>query len=427
MFIKSYVKALAVAALIAASLPGQAQIIFNNTSQNIYGNPTGTYGGLGLGSLAQGFGQNSTALGYAVETDANANRAMVIGSGFGPTSPLQNTLPHSLMVGFNSDLPTIFVQGGNGVGTLGKVGFGTTDPSALVTIDAGTGSNPSGYGLILERNQPASGYEQTQVAMGISSNNGPAGFRLQTSADDGGNWIDGLFVANDGKVGVGSTTPLNNLHVNNSAGIERNESSTGGPNFAFYKSKGSVTNKQDVALGDVLGSITFHGYRGGYSGIIAPAEAAIYAEVSKTPANGHVPTSLHFRTQGPLGAPSNSQMIINSGGQVGIGTENFVGNHLLYVGGKIICEELTVKLEADWADYVFEEDYQRLTLNELEGFILKNKHLPGIPSAQEIAETGVGVGDMQRAQMEKIEELTLYILELHERIETLEANQNPTK
>ena len=65
-----------------------------------------------------------------------------------------------------------------------------------------------------------------------------------------------------------------------------------------------------------------------------------------------------------------------------------------------------------WPDYVFEDNYKLMPLDELEKQIRKLKHLPNIPSAADIEKKGIELGDMTRRLMEKVEELTLYIIEL---------------
>jgi len=96
---------------------------------------------------------------------------------------------------------------------------------------------------------------------------------------------------------------------------------------------------------------------------------------------------------------------------VAIGTENMATGYLLSVNGKIISEELRIQDMLDWPDYVFEEEYPLMPLYELEARIQKEKHLPGIPTAAQVSKDGVLVGEMQRLTVEKIEELTLYIIE----------------
>lgn len=87
--------------------------------------------------------------------------------------------------------------------------------------------------------------------------------------------------------------------------------------------------------------------------------------------------------------------------------------------GHVYATEVTVKL-APFPDYVFANDYKLMSITELGNYITQNKHLPNLPVASEIEKNGVGVGELQTMLVEKIEELTLYILELNKRIEELE-------
>lgn len=113
----------------------------------------------------------------------------------------------------------------------------------------------------------------------------------------------------------------------------------------------------------------------------------------------------------------NDIFIAAATGNVGIGTENF-GTYKLAVNGSIRSKEVVV--ESGWADYVFDEKYKLPLLADVEKFIKQNKHLPNIPSAKEVEEKGLHVGDVQKRMMEKIEELTLYIIKLNKKIEKLE-------
>lgn len=81
------------------------------------------------------------------------------------------------------------------------------------------------------------------------------------------------------------------------------------------------------------------------------------------------------------------------------------------VNGKIYASEVIVQTPP-FPDYVFKPDYNLKPLKELENYIKKNNHLPGIPSSEFVAENGVSVGDLGVKLLEKIEELTLYVIEL---------------
>jgi hypothetical protein len=117
--------------------------------------------------------------------------------------------------------------------------------------------------------------------------------------------------------------------------------------------------------------------------------------------------------------PNNGLIWMSTNVGVGINTTNTAG-YMLAVNGKIHSTELVI--ESGWADYVFDKNYKLRPLTEVEKFIQQNKHLPNIPSAKSIEENGLNVGDVQKRMMEKIEELTLYIIEQDKRIKNLEAS-----
>ncbi|MCL9805149.1 hypothetical protein NAT51_06440 [Flavobacterium amniphilum] len=110
---------------------------------------------------------------------------------------------------------------------------------------------------------------------------------------------------------------------------------------------------------------------------------------------------------------------------LGIGTSNFTdgaNTYKLSVKGKIRAEE--IKVYSTWADYVFADEYQLRPLSELEKFIKENKHLPNVPSAKEVTENGLALGEMVKVQQEKIEELTLYIIDQNKKLEELRMQVN---
>ena len=125
-----------------------------------------------------------------------------------------------------------------------------------------------------------------------------------------------------------------------------------------------------------------------------------------------------------FGAPTNS-LTINSNGNVGIG--DWSNDHKLAVAGSIISEEVVVKLQADWPDYVFSENYELQDLQEVENFIKANKHLKGIPPADQIKDRGISLADIQIKLLEKIEELTLYVIQQEKDIKSLENELNGLK
>jgi hypothetical protein len=116
------------------------------------------------------------------------------------------------------------------------------------------------------------------------------------------------------------------------------------------------------------------------------------------------------------------RMRVRGNGDVFIGTNNLTSGagYKLRVGGKIFSEEVRVQLQSAWPDYVFDKKYKKLSLEELEKYVTENNHLPNIPSAAEVEKNGQHLGELQRKMLEKIEELSLYIIEQNKRIEILE-------
>jgi len=114
------------------------------------------------------------------------------------------------------------------------------------------------------------------------------------------------------------------------------------------------------------------------------------------------------------------RMTIESNGSVHIGSGRAANGYHLSVSGKVICEELKVQLRSAWPDYVFAPNYKLRPLEEVEAHIQAENHLPGIPTAAEMEKEGIAVGEMQVKMMEKIEELTLYLIDQNKRLEQLE-------
>ncbi len=116
----------------------------------------------------------------------------------------------------------------------------------------------------------------------------------------------------------------------------------------------------------------------------------------------------------------NYGLFLSDSGNVGIGTNRPLAK--LTVNGNICAKEVRVSLEGSpcWPDYVFEKTYPLMKLQDLSQFVKTNGHLPGVPAATEVEQNGVDLGDMNMLLLKKIEEMTLYILDLEERVRQLE-------
>ena len=120
------------------------------------------------------------------------------------------------------------------------------------------------------------------------------------------------------------------------------------------------------------------------------------------------------------GAQPNVRMVIDHTGNIGSGTFN--PEDKLTVNGRIRANEIRVNGQQT-PDYVFEPDYQKLSLSELEAYIKKYKHLPEGPSASEAEKNGIELGEMNKLLLKKIEELTLHLIEQDKEIKTLKMQQ----
>jgi hypothetical protein len=123
---------------------------------------------------------------------------------------------------------------------------------------------------------------------------------------------------------------------------------------------------------------------------------------------------LRFGTGGLL--TSNERMRITADGNVAIGTLDPQG-YRLAVNGDAIFTKVKVKQYSTWPDYVFNDGYKLLPLTEVEKFIKQNHHLPEVPNAAEVEKNGLDLGDNQATLLKKIEELTLYIIDINKKMD----------
>ena len=191
-----------------------------------------------------------------------------------------------------------------------------------------------------------------------------------------------------GKIGLGITSPLSELHVKGSV-IAENGTTTlpTGRNGGLYawtdKAFGIELQYQDsdwsLAVVSRIGSDIRFGH---------------YAALETQQGNFDL------------------KMIIDELGNVGIGVND--PTNKLEVAGAIRAEEVIV--ESGWADFVFEDDYVLMNLEELANYIEKNRSLPDVPKTSEVSQSGVSVGETQALLLRKIEELTLYIIDQDQKL-----------
>ncbi len=113
-------------------------------------------------------------------------------------------------------------------------------------------------------------------------------------------------------------------------------------------------------------------------------------------------------------------------GKVRIGDVSTPDGYKLYVEQGLLAERVKISLKStgDWADYVFAPDYTLRSLPEVEAYIRTHQHLPGIPSAESLVETGIDLGTINAKLLEKIEELTLYVIQQNQELTRLKERQS---
>jgi hypothetical protein len=128
-------------------------------------------------------------------------------------------------------------------------------------------------------------------------------------------------------------------------------------------------------------------------------------------------SSLNFDglAQSPVGFPTG--IVVGTGVSIPSGS-----TYKMAVGGGIIAEKIRVATNGSpfWADYVFEPNFKLRSLSELAQYIKLNKHLPDIPSTAEVSQNGIDLAETQALLLQKVEELTLYVIEQNKKIERLE-------
>jgi hypothetical protein len=156
-------------------------------------------------------------------------------------------------------------------------------------------------------------------------------------------------------------------------------------------------------------------YNTGFGVDLAPGQGGL--DIFMGQGNGSDNAVRIVRGNGAWPFSSYSALVtFNQAGSVGIGTTN--PQHLLHVAGTIGAEEVLVT--STGADYVFQPGYRLRPLSEVAKYIEANRHLPDIPSADEVKQKGMGVGEMESKLLAKIEELTLHMIQADERNNRLE-------
>ena len=279
--------------------------------------------------------------------------------------------------------------------------------------NVGVGTNAPYYKLSLASDLPAySVGMRPSGGLGLFTNNvanlnGQLGWVRKPNADpvlllqgvqDAVAWRDVAIAKDGGNVGVGTDSPVAKLDVNGSAFI----ADKAVPRYSMTERSASTV------FTDNIRPYTDRGFRiyDGDSRSHLSLEAHGFAEIQAYTTTGAESNAVDI-------SGTESNLHLNPrGGNVGIGTVN--PGYKLDVIGTIRAREVRVNL--DGADFVFEDGYKLMPLNELEKFVKQNKHLPEIAPAKEMQEKGSDLGGLAVQLLQKIEELTLHVIEQNKHI-----------
>lgn len=244
-------------------------------------------------------------------------------------------------------------------------------------------------------------------------------FRIQRRvADDSLTFL--LSLKNNGRLGIGDDNPDEILSINGNIAFSKN-----------YEHIRTIRGRSDTTGLQNTGMEIYSSYNGSDgSALLLFSNASQYhpgsAEIWSVGADNNQAFNVMRRVNKDSSA---SLLRVENNGKVIIGNNvnsNTGYNYGLYVERGVLTEKLRVANRKDpvnWADFVFKKDYSLISLYELEAYVQKHCHLPEIPTAEEVAKDGIDVVSMDAKLLQKVEELTLYVIQLQKEIDSLKKDR----
>jgi hypothetical protein len=304
------------------------------------------------------------------------------------------------------------------IGTDGKIGIGTTSPAHLLHINGGDLFVQSSSGLIRFGYSGANEWQMATTGAG-------ADLRWYTTTDGGTTITPRHYFQQNGNVGIGgfsgaglplgrldvigagTTSSTNTFLLRNSVGDTllrmRDDGRIGiGYNGTLYG--------RTINLGGT-GINFYNSNEGAFGGAIFPTDTSLVFW-SNSSSNNYLVFQPSWGNTGIGTYTPNAKLHLNGKMLIGGNSARIATGYALSVDGTVIAEGFTTQNSTSWPDYVFADNYQRMPIEQLHEYVKVNKHLPGIPDAATIEANGINLGEMVTKLMEKVEELTLYVIEL---------------
>jgi|GEM_PF-1462488 len=304
---------------------------------------------------------------------------------------------------------------------LGAPTFTSRSAGNRITLHPALGAASGDYAL---------GIEAQHMWFSINVKNNLNGFKFYAGTDQiaridgvGNNQWEGQGRFKGWLTGTAATGPAAEIGVANGvAGIIGYDRTPGAARYIPLALSGGTTssNQTSVTINEVgvgIGTSTFAGKLGIYD--LTNGDASITLQ-SATDSRFWINEGNNILKIGATGgptAPALGVINITNLGKVGIGTTTPQSEFA--VNGTITAQRVKVT-QTGWADYVFNKDYPLTPLAAVEKYVTTHQHLEGIPSAAEVAKDGIDVGEINKKLLEKVEELTLYLIEQNKKIAALE-------
>jgi hypothetical protein len=312
-------------------------------------------------------GSDNIYMGYWAGLNAKGSQNVLIGSesGMGNNTATENT----------------YVGYATGKGNLNNDGQNTLIGSRAGSSSSGSKNVALGYRAGLNTEGEKNVFIGYNAGVGVTTGSNRLYIGNNSVGQPGGKLIYGEF--DNGKIGINTTSPEATLHVSADSNLKQ---------LRLERTGTDAGVSGDIGGSD--GNLIF--YPGGYD--------------VKT-----------------------GDVIFDTSGNVGIGTTT--PNAKLEVNGDALIqgdlESMKVVVTAtpggNWPDYVFQPEFKLRPLSEVEAFVKDNKHLPEVPSAEEVEKNGIDLGSMDATLLKKVEELTLYMIQMNKEIEKLKEENKQLK